>query len=411
MIRASEATNSDEKIRSSMISKNNQPAPLAILRKDHKQYDSEEIGPPGRPVCGGDVSYNKRLSHLISKLLTDLYMSERSVCLSTEGLLAEVDKLNHEGLDDDDIVGSGDVEALYPSLDIEFTVDKVCEMFLGSTVSIKDINLEELTLYLSLNKTEDQLKAADVYQYCPRRKNKRGPRPNMTGCGMKEKESERHKPWIFPDISNIDEKTEKKLITEAIRVVLLELLRTHTYEFAGCVRRQCGGGPIGMELTGVVAQVFMTWWDRELQRKLNEINFQLRMHQRYVDDTNVAAKQSEVGARYDGEKIIIHEASIEDDEGVPPDERTMRLLQQFASSIHPSIRLTIDYPSKNSDGKVAMLDLKMWIMEVDGVKRLVHEHYEKDMASKMVVHARSSLSEKTKMTILRQEGDFPQALH
>ena len=158
-----------------------------------------------------------------------------------------------------------------------------------------------------------------------------------------------------------------------------------------------------MELTGVVAQVFMTWWDKELQRKLNQINFQLRMHQRYVDDTNVAAKQSEIGARYDGEKVVINDASIAEDAGVPPDERTMRLLQQVASSIHPSIRLTIDYPSKNPDGKVAMLDLKMWITEIDGVKRLVHEHYEKDMASKMVVHARSSLSEKTKRTILTQE--------
>ena len=154
-----------------------------------------------------------------------------------------------------------------------------------------------------------------------------------------------------------------------------------------------------MELTGVVAQVFMTWWDKELQHKLDKINFQLRMHQRYVDDTNVAAKQSEVGARYIGEKVVINDASIAEDEGVPPDERTMRLLQQVASSIHPSIRLTIDYPSKNPDGKVAMLDLKMWITEIDGVKRLVHEHYEKDMASKMVVHARFSLSEKTKMTI------------
>ncbi len=134
-------------------------------------------------------------------------------------------------------------------------------------------------------------------------------------------------------------------MAEALRIVLTELLTTHTYEFAGCLKRQCKGGPIGMELTGVVAQVFMVWWDQELKKRLADINFQLRMHQRYIDDTNVAAKQTEVGPRYDGEKMVITQASVAEDEGIPADERTMRLLQQVASSIHPSIRLTIDYPS------------------------------------------------------------------
>ena len=53
---------------------------------------------------------------------------------STEELLAEVERLNEEGLDDDDVIGSMDVEALYPSLDIDFTVDKVCEIIYGSSV-------------------------------------------------------------------------------------------------------------------------------------------------------------------------------------------------------------------------------------------------------------------------------------
>ena len=158
-----------------------------------------------------------------------------------------------------------------------------------------------------------------------------------------------------------------------------------------------------MELTGVVAQVFLVWWDQELKKRLAEINFQLRMHQRYVDDTNVAAKQTEVGARYEGEKIVITQMSVAEDEGIPADERTMRLLQQVASSIHPSIRLTIDFPSAHEDGKVPMLDVKMWIGEVNGERKILHEHYEKEMASKMVVHARSSIAEKTKRTILTQE--------
>ena len=120
-----------------MLSKNNPPAPLSVVRKDHKQYESEITGPPGRPVCGGDVSYNKRISHLLSMILTDVYAEETSVCSSTEELLAEVDKMNAEGIGYGIAIGSFDVEALYPSLDIDFTVDKVCELFLSSKVNIE----------------------------------------------------------------------------------------------------------------------------------------------------------------------------------------------------------------------------------------------------------------------------------
>ena len=45
--------------------------------------------------------------------------------------------MNEEGLDEMEIVGSADVEALYPSLDIDFTIDKVCEMLHDSTVTIE----------------------------------------------------------------------------------------------------------------------------------------------------------------------------------------------------------------------------------------------------------------------------------
>ena len=65
-------------------------------------------------------------------ILTDVYMEEETVCLSTEELLAEVEKLNEEGIGDGYVIGSFDVEALYPSLDVEFTVDKVCELFMSS---------------------------------------------------------------------------------------------------------------------------------------------------------------------------------------------------------------------------------------------------------------------------------------
>ena len=186
-------------------------------------------------------------------------------------------------------------------------------------------------------------------------------------------------------------------------MVLKALFETHTYEFAGVVRRQTRGGPIGMEITGVVAQIFMLWWDRQFTNKLEQINIRPRLHERYTDDTNMATKRTEIGARYDGVNMVITEESRNQDEGMPDDERTMKFLQSVANSIHPSIRMTIDYPSNNADGKVPMLNVKMWIMETDDRHFIVYEHYEKPMTTKALIHASSAIPYKMKRTVLTQE--------
>ena len=403
ILQAGTEVNDYKRIKTSMTSRNNQAAPLSIVRKDHKTCDNNITGPPGRPICGGNVSYNKRLSNLMSTILTDVYIGEETVCLSREELLVEVERVNREGLDDRDIVGSADVEALYPSLDIEFTVDKVCEMVRESKVTLHGIDYEELGLYLSLNKTEEQIQQMELEDVCPKRRAIHGPRPKLTGCGMVENKAQRHEPWIFPDLSELGEETKRKMIVEAMRIVLKELLETHAYEFAGELRRQRKGGPIGMELTGVVAQIFMVWWDKQLRRRLQAVDFHLKMHERYVDDSNVVARAMEIGARYDGERITVTAASIQEDQNIPADERTMKLLQSIAAHIHPSIRLTIDFPSKHLDKKVPMLDVKMWIDKIDDMLTLLYEHYEKPTATKSIVHAKSALPTKNKRTILTQE--------
>ena len=49
------------------------------------------------------------------------------------------------------------------------------------------------------------------------------------------------------------------------------------------------------------------------------------------------------------------------------------------------------------------LDLKVSVQKVDGVSKIVHEFYSKDVSSKAVVNARSALSWKQKRTVLTQE--------
>ena len=50
-----------------------------------------------------------------------------------------------------------------------------------------------------------------------------------------------------------------------------------------------------------------------------------------------------------------------------------------------------------------MLDLKLWVEEIEGRVYILYEHYEKEMATKSVVHAESAIPMNTKRTILTQE--------
>ena len=87
-------------------------------------------------------------------------------------------------------------------------------------------------------------------------------------------------------------------------------------------------------------------------------------------------------------------------------------VQSIGNSIHPSIRLEVDYPSRHEDGKLPILDLKVWIEKRrrvdDGgqdrdVRVVLHEFYYKNVCSKSVINARSALLWSCKRTILTQE--------
>ena len=57
----------------------------------------------------------------------------------------------NKGVEEDYVIGSADVKSLYPSLDIEHTVDIVCQEFTQKKINIKGIDVEEVGLYLVLN--------------------------------------------------------------------------------------------------------------------------------------------------------------------------------------------------------------------------------------------------------------------
>ena len=147
---AGKETNNEVRIKNNMLNSDSQVAPLYSLHKDHKEYNNEYSGPPVRPVCGAVVGYNCKLSHIVSVLLAEVWKSKENsaICMSTEDMIAEMNSVNQNQEDDNLIIGSTDVVALYPSLDIEFTIDRVCEVFFESNVSVRGTDDLELGLYL-----------------------------------------------------------------------------------------------------------------------------------------------------------------------------------------------------------------------------------------------------------------------
>ena len=85
----------------------------------------------------------------------------------------------------------------------------------------------------------------------------------------------------------------------------------------------------------------MVWWDQAFKEMVASENIDLKLYSRYVDDENVVCKSIPTD----------DENQIEND-----DERTMKRLQAIGNSIHPSIQLTVDFPSANSNGRIPILD-------------------------------------------------------
>ena len=87
-------------------------------------------------------------------------------------------------------------------------------------------------------------------------------------------------------------------------------------------------------------------------------------------------------------------------EGEQEDDRLARILKEIADTIEDGIVMTEDTPSKNHDGKLPILDMKVWM---DGESRVVYQHYAKPMTTRKVLGAQSALSAKTKKSVHVQE--------
>lgn len=356
--------NINKRAKNSFVATNNIVAPLYGLRKDHKRFDDATKGPPLRPVCGAVVNNNMRISYFLSSILRPIIALSDDVCDNTDDMLSRVAKCNEADLSKC-IVGSMDVEALYPSIDIEFAVEKCAELLMDSGIEFKNVDTDELGMFLVFNDTEENLHKADLLRYCPNRTSNMGRKPVFTASGVHSSRVIRWKNW-----KKSEEKPPnlRKMVVHALAITLRYTLSNHVCQFNDHLFKQLKGGAIGVGIAGDVAILMMVWWDKQLKSKCPNV----QMYARYVDDIDVVVE-------------------TDDD-----DETAMKRIQTVANEIHPSIRVTIDYPSKHPDGKLPVLDTKQWI---EG-GNLLHTYYSKPMSNKYVVMASSALPPRSKQNIL-----------
>ena len=294
-------------------------------------------------------------------VLKEVKRLDNDSCESTEDILAEIQELNEKdsasiGQNEKLVVGSLDVKALYPSIDVNFAAEVVAEELYRSDVKISEesVDIEELGLYIVLNEDERELDRIGLREHCPTRISSRGRKPNVTGQANSSREK-RSKIWRPPKNPNPDERVLKRMLCKALTIGIKKVMEAHVYKFDGKIRKQRKGGAIGLEMTGELAGVFMMWWDRRMRESLRENGINVQMYKRYVDDINIVLKTRKDG----GEKDI------------------MERVKSIGDKIHGSIQLEADYPDRYEDKKVPILDLKVW---VDKDNKVVHEYYSKPVA-------------------------------
>ena len=196
-------------------------------------------------------------------------------------------------------------------------------------------------------------------------------------------------------------KQKKRMLGLAIATGVQECMANHTYKVGDKTYIQQEGGPIGLELTGAASRAFMWRWDKMYMKKAERAGVKMMMYERYVDDSNQVAVVPKRGARYDAEREkLVYDVVEEDGENEEDDKRLAKILCDIANSVMGCIEMEADWPNKNENKKLPILDMEVW-MDKDGT--IMYSHYEKPMKLKTVINSKSAHPAACKRGVHTQE--------
>ena len=135
---------------------------------------------------------------------------------------------------------------------------------------------------------------------------------------IKDEKSKWDKPKKYPN-----KEVVRKLVGNALEILILTVMGSHMYQFNGQSRLQLKGGATGLELTGELSDLIMLWWDEEFLRQLKNLSVEVGLYTRFKDDLTVKLKDSGYSVK-NRKEIIVNANKIfqlqceRDEKGIKP---------------------------------------------------------------------------------------------
>ena len=184
-----------------------------------------------------------------------------------------------------------------------------------------------------------------------------------------------------------DDEQKRQMFSKSVEIMILAGMENHVYTFGNEIKKQKDGGPIGLSLTGEIADCF---------------GINLILYQRFKDDITIVTEELDKGSKLENGRIIIDENKHNMDMDKHGDEITMEIIVEIAESVDDIVKFTADMPSKHKSNKIAILDVEVNINKKEQ-NWIDYEFYEKPSKNKRVILEDAALPAPQKRTILTQE--------
>ena len=216
-----------------------------------------------------------------------------------------------------------------------------------------------------------------------------------------KKQKKKKKKNIWKESNKAASKNEiKALVAEMLGILTGVIMNNHVYTFGGRIYLHERKGSMGDRAIGVIADIIMIWWSKQLRLKFEELNIVYEILKIYVDDVNGLYKPIENGVDFVDGKLTYDDEKAKEDENVPDDVKTMLVIKKIANSIDSMIQMTTEVPSDHPDKKVPMLDMKVWVD--DESSDIFYEFYEKPTKNRYLISKDSAMPMRKKIDSLSQ---------
>ena len=154
------------------------------------------------------------------------------------------------------MVGSLDIESLYPSIKTKDAARICKEKIQSSSVEFQGVDYKWALTYLTLTMSPREIVDAKIQYLLPRRLHKQGPKPGISGALDKEPE-ERF--WFPKKLATLNQEDKKLIMACLVEQLVKVVFQNHFYFWNNRLYQQQDGAPMGLRSSSPVSRVVMDW--------------------------------------------------------------------------------------------------------------------------------------------------------